>query len=224
MLLFIPLIIFLAMIYFSHEKMKNNSSQLFDKEEIFNSSLIESISNIETIKNYQVTNLFPESVNHLGEIFSENLKILCLWRYVFLQCFHPIVKKYLESYNPKTLAVIRFLAHFHLLGSRIQVFEKKVAHNLSDLFQVMQSFFAFNLLQTNMKNLVISLFNLYVLGLGAYLVINNNFAAGSLLVFNSSAMRVFNPFLKITNMQAAYEQGEIARLRYQDILNTDVYR
>ena len=63
----------------------------------------------------------PESVNHLGEIFSENLKILCLWRYVFLQCFHPIVKKYLESYNPKTLAVIRFLAHFHLLGSRIQV-------------------------------------------------------------------------------------------------------
>lgn len=81
---------------FSHEKMKNNSSQLFDKEEIFNSSLIESISNIETIKNYQVTNLF----------------------------------------------------------------EKKVAHNLSDLFQVMQSFFAFNLLQTNMKNLVISLFNL----------------------------------------------------------------
>ena len=62
----------------------------------------------------------PESVNHLGEIFSENLKILCLWRYVFLQCFHPIVKKYLESYNPKTLAVIRFLAHFHLLGSRIQ--------------------------------------------------------------------------------------------------------
>ena len=64
---------------------------------------------------------FPESVNHLGEIFSENLKILCLWRYVFLQCFHPIVKKYLESYNPKTLAVIRFLAHFHLLGSRIQV-------------------------------------------------------------------------------------------------------
>ena len=160
MLLFIPLIIFLAMIYFSHEKMKNNSSQLFDKEEIFNSSLIESISNIETIKNYQVTNLF----------------------------------------------------------------EKKVAHNLSDLFQVMQSFFAFNLLQTNMKNLVISLFNLYVLGLVAYLVINNNFAAGSLLVFNSSAMRVFNPFLKITNMQAAYEQVEIARLRYQDILNTDVYR
>ena len=64
--------------------------------------------------------LKPESVNHLGEIFSENLKILCLWRYVFLQCFHPIVKKYLESYNPKTLAVIRFLAHFHLLGSRIQ--------------------------------------------------------------------------------------------------------
>ena len=66
--------------------------------------------------------VIPESVNHLGEIFSENLKILCLWRYVFLQCFHPIVKKYLESYNPKTLAVIRFLAHFHLLGSRIQVF------------------------------------------------------------------------------------------------------
>ena len=68
--------------------------------------------------------LKPESVNHLGEIFSENLKILCLWRYVFLQCFHPIVKKYLESYNPKTLAVIRFLAHFHLLGSRIQVERK----------------------------------------------------------------------------------------------------
>ena len=70
--------------------------------------------------------LIPESVNHLGEIFSENLKILCLWRYVFLQCFHPIVKKYLESYNPKTLAVIRFLAHFHLLGSRIQVIRKDV--------------------------------------------------------------------------------------------------
>ena len=64
-------------------------------------------------------------MNHLGEIFSENLKILCLWRYVFLQCFHPIVKKYLESYNPKTLAVIRFLAHFHLLGSRIQVKEHR---------------------------------------------------------------------------------------------------
>ena len=68
----------------------------------------------------RITKEDPESVNHLGEIFSENLKILCLWRYVFLQCFHPIVKKYLESYNPKTLAVIRFLAHFHLLGSRIQ--------------------------------------------------------------------------------------------------------
>lgn len=73
----------------------------------------------------------PESVNHLGEIFSENLKILCLWRYVFLQCFHPIVKKYLESYNPKTLAVIRFLAHFHLLGSRIQ---DKVNRTYSDLY------------------------------------------------------------------------------------------
>lgn len=35
------------------------------------------------------------------------------------------MKKYLESYNPKTLAVIRFLAHFHLLGSRIQVHVKE---------------------------------------------------------------------------------------------------
>ena len=35
------------------------------------------------------------------------------------------MKKYLESYNPKTLAVIRFLAHFHLLGSRIQVKEHR---------------------------------------------------------------------------------------------------
>lgn len=159
-LLFIPLIIFLGIIYLSHEKMRTDSNELFDKEEIFNSSLIESITNIETLKNYQVTDIF----------------------------------------------------------------EQKVEENLKIFFHLMQKFFSFNLLQTNLKNLVVSLFNLYVIGLGAYLVINNNLAAGSLLVFNSLAMQVFNPFLKITNMQSAYEQGEIARLRYEDILNTEIQR
>lgn len=159
-LLFVPLIIFVGVIYLSHEKMKEDSSLLFDKEEQFNSSLIEAITNIETLKNYQITDAF----------------------------------------------------------------EKKIEENLKSLFKIMQKFFTFNVLQTNLKNLVVAFFNLYVLGLGAYLVINDNLASGSLLVFNSLAMQVFSPFLKITNMQAAYEQGEIARLRYVDILNTNIPR
>ena len=37
----------------------------------------------------------------------------------------PNSEKYLESYNSDPPVVIRFLTYFHLLGSRIQVIEKK---------------------------------------------------------------------------------------------------
>lgn len=61
-LLFVPLIIFVGVIYLSHEKMKEDSSLLFDKEEQFNSSLIEAITNIETLKNYQITDAFEKNL------------------------------------------------------------------------------------------------------------------------------------------------------------------
>ena len=37
----------------------------------------------------------------------------------------PNSEKYLESYNSDPPVVIRFLTYFHLLGSRIQVTQKK---------------------------------------------------------------------------------------------------
>ena len=52
------------------------------------------------------------------------------------------------------------------------------------------------------------------------MVINDNMAAGSLLVFNALCLKVFNPFQQITNMQSAYEQSKISKLKYEDIINT----
>lgn len=104
-------------------------------------------------------------------------------------------------------------------GYKEDAFEK-----IQVFFHERQKFLSFDLLQTNIKNLILSLFNLYILGLGAYLVIQDSMAAGSLLVFTSLSMQLFNPIITIVNMQASYEQAKVAMQRYMGILNLNVKR
>ncbi len=50
----------------------------------------------------------------------------------------PNSEKYLESYNSDPPVVIRFLTYFHLLGSRIQDYERKstTSGKYADLFSI----------------------------------------------------------------------------------------
>ena len=156
LLMVIPATLFILLIYLSHDRLKKYSEDLFDKEETYNSSLIESIENINTIQKY----------------FNKD--------------------KYL----------------------------KKVELLINDFYKSMRKIVIYNSLVENIKNMILALFNLYILGLGSYMVINDNMAAGSLLVFNALCLKVFNPFQQITNMQSAYEQSKISKLKYEDIINT----
>lgn len=160
MLIFIPIIIFALIFYFSHDRIKNLSYRLFEQSEDLNVALIESIGNIETLKNYSAT-------------------------------------KETES--------------------RIKLL-------LDKLLKTSESFFSFNNLQIHTKNSIISIFNVLIFSIGAYLVINDNIASGTLLMFNSLVMNIFNPFLEITNLQATLEQGKVAKLRYEDIVNTEIVK
>ncbi|MGC6174897.1 ATP-binding cassette domain-containing protein, partial [Lacrimispora sp. 38-1] len=156
MLTLIPIMIFVLTMYLSHETMQKNSINLFEKDEEFNTTLIQSIKNIETLKNFKVT------------------------------------KKFEEINNKK----------------------------LNNLLIMSEKFVIFDSIQSNVKNLIISLFTLYIFALGAYLVINDNMANGMLLVFNSLSIKMFSPFQKIASLQALFEQGKIAQKKYEDIVNT----
>lgn len=158
MLIFIPMIIFALLLYFSHDHIENLSYKLFEQSERLNVALIESIDNIETLKNNSV----------------------------------------------------------------IETTELKIRSLLDKLLKTSESFFSFDMLQTYIKNTIISMFNVLIFSFGSYLVINDNIASGVLLMFNSLAMNVFNPFLDITTLQATLEQGKVARLRYEDIVNTEI--
>lgn len=160
MLTFVPIILWVGMLYLSHEKMRENSIKLFDGEEQFNNCLIDVINNIYSIKTYQAEAFYQSHVfNKIQTFFSER-----------------------------------------------------------------KTFLLFDLLQTNIKNLILSLYNLYILGLGAYLVIQDRMAEGSLLVFTSLSMQLFNPIIQIVNMQANYEQAIISMQRYKGISNLNVKR
>lgn len=156
----IPILIFLLIMYLSHETMQKNSINLFEKDEDFNTTLIQSIKNIETIKNFNV----------------------------------------------------------------IEKFEKINNKKLNNLLNMSEKFVTFDSFQSNIKNLIISLFTLYIFALGAYLVINDNMANGMLLVFNSLSIKIFSPFQKIASLQSLFEQGKIAEKKYEDIINTVIPR
>lgn len=102
--------------------------------------------------------------------------------------------------------------------------EKKIHFKLDKLLKTSEKFFSFDILQVNIKNTIIAIFNVLILGLGAYLIINDNIASGTLLTFNTLAMNVFNPFLNITTIQATLEQGKVAKLRYEDLIDTKIIR
>ncbi|MFS0673471.1 ABC transporter transmembrane domain-containing protein [Ornithinibacillus sp. 179-J 7C1 HS] len=154
LLVLIPMISFLLILYLSQERIEKLSNKLFEYNEVFNTSLIESIDNIEILKGYLVTEKSEEKINK----------------------------------------------------------------RLKKLLKTSEDFFAFEILQSNLKNSLLELFNILVFSLGAYLVINDNIASGILLMFNSLAMNVFNPFLRLTSLQATLQQGKVATKRYEDIL------
>ncbi|WIM40023.1 cysteine peptidase family C39 domain-containing protein [Paenibacillus sp. PK4536] len=91
---------------------------------------------------------------------------------------------------------------------------------LDDVIKVSEKFYSYDTLQTQLKNSVISIFNVLIFSLGAYLIINDNIASGILLMFNSLSMNIFNPFLNLTTLQATLEQGKVAKLRYEDMVTT----
>lgn len=103
----------------------------------------------------------------------------------------------------------------------LTIFAKdKLVNILDDVIKVSEKFFSYDTLQTQLKNSVISIFNVLIFSLGAYLIINDNIASGILLMFNSLAMNIFNPFLNLTTLQATLEQGKVAKLRYEDMITT----
>lgn len=158
LLIFIPIILFILFIVFSHDKIENLSYELFEDSEKLNIKLIESITNIETIKNYLCTKVTESNIKNL----------------------------------------------------------------LDNLLNTSEKLFSFENIQTNLKNSLISIFNIAIFSFGSYLIINDNIASGVLLMFNSFAMNVFNPFLNITNLYSTLEQGKVAQLRYEDIVNTRI--
>lgn len=102
--------------------------------------------------------------------------------------------------------------------------EEKIKFRLDELLKTSEKFFSFDMLQNNIKNTIISMFNILIFSLGAYLVITDNIASGTLLMFNTLAMNIFNPFLNITTLQSTLEQGKVAILRYEDLVNTKSIR
>lgn len=86
-----------------------------------------------------------------------------------------------------------------------------------------EKFFSFDSYQILGKNMIINIFNICLFSLGSYLVINDNLASGLLLMFNTLAFNMFNPFVNLANLQASLEQGKVATLRYSDIACSSIY-
>lgn len=158
LLIFVPIILFILLLYFSYDRIENLSFSFFEENEKLNIALIESANNIQTLKNYSATDKAEEKIKDI----------------------------------------------------------------LDRVYGVAEKFFSFDNLQTHIKTTIISVFNLLVFSFGAYLTINDNIASGVLLMFNSLAMNIFNPFLNMANLQSTLQQGNVARLRYEDIVNSEV--
>lgn len=77
LLLLIPILIFSAIIYLSHDIMKKNSIDLYKNDEEFNSTLIEVIDNVELIKNYNISNKYEMITSEkLGNLLKVSEKFI----------------------------------------------------------------------------------------------------------------------------------------------------
>lgn len=98
--------------------------------------------------------------------------------------------------------------------------KKELISKVEQFLFTKEKFISFDNYQKLGKNMVVNLFNICLFSLGSYLVINDNLASGLLLMFNTLAFNMFNPFINLTNLQASLEQGKVATLRYSDITSS----
>lgn len=138
-------------------------------------------------------------------------------------------QKSIDLYNQDekvNVALVNSISNLETIKnySASDFYQNQMISKLANLQKVSESFSVFTMLQSNIKNVVLSLFTLFTFAIGAYFVIDGKLANGILLAFNSLSIQVVNPFMKIANMQVTYEQGKIAQLRYDDVLKTQAYR
>ncbi|GIO25514.1 peptidase domain-containing ABC transporter [Ornithinibacillus bavariensis] len=96
----------------------------------------------------------------------------------------------------------------------------KVIKRLDEVYAIREKFISFDNFQNLIKVSVVNFFNVCFFAFGSYLVINDDLSSGMLLMFNSLVSNVFNPFVNLTTLQATLEQGRVATLRYEDIVNS----
>lgn len=154
-LILIPILLFILMVCLFHKTMQHHGTDLFEKEEEYNTSLFQLISNVETIKNYNV----------------------------------------------------------------VEIFESKNIEKHGNLINASLKFTSFDLFSINIKNILISVFNILIFSIGTYNVINGNIKNGVLLMFNSLSMYIFDPFTRISALQSLIEEGKVSQEKYENFIN-----
>lgn len=124
-----------------------------------------------------------------------------------------------EKYNTLVLHIINSLETIKAL-SVTKHYKKIMVEKLQELKTENEKFLLYATILSSIKGSVLSIFSLLLLAIGAYYVITGRLGSGTLLMFNSLSMQVLNPFMSIANLQSIYEQGKIAELKCEDLLQT----
>lgn len=124
-----------------------------------------------------------------------------------------------EKYNTVVLYIIKSIETIKAL-SVAKHYKTMVINNLQELKKETEKFMLYSTILSSIKGSVLGLFSLLILAIGAYFVITGKLGSGTLLMFNSLSMQVLNPFMAIANLQSIYEQGKVAELKCEDLLQT----
>ena len=128
-----------------------------------------------------------------------------------------------EKFNVLIIHVISSLETIKSF-SVLDHYKNLLVEKLQKLKTENKKFLMYATILSGIKNTILSIFSLFVFAIGAYYVISGKLGSGTLLMFNSLSMQILNPFMAIANMQTTYEQGKIAELKCEDLLQTEYYR
>lgn len=104
--------------------------------------------------------------------------------------------------------------------------EKKINNKISDRFSKYMKenlkYCKLTNIQNSLKSITKSIFAIFVLWFGAYLVINQKCSIGSLITFNALTVYFIDPIERIMNLQPKIQSAIVASKRINEILELEV--
>lgn len=138
--------------------------------------------------------------------------------------YEKLSKKLLKSSQEFNATVINIFGNMSIIKqlSLEEEFGKRGVNKLASFIGVRTQLSNFDSMQGQLKNFILSSFNIILFSSGVYLIIQGQLSSGVLLTFNALLSYVTNPILNLANLQSVLVQGKVAQDKLYNILESKI--